>query len=429
MSALAIDRCGPARAAASLVMVLAAVAAAGAQDKPVKRGLVWNDRPSIVFAEDVTMDIRLKVQFDWRGFDPDIGEDLFHFQSRRLGLKGQLTRHFDYEIEREAESAGQWKDVYLNWTTFDAVRVKGGRFKMPYGYEQNTGPTDLDFAFRSLGSSRLAPARDKGVMVYGRFFGRALTYEAGWFHTDGDNGKLEEPQFIQEGQEPPVLGPTLAFRVGGDPFRPFVDDLAIRSFRVGASYTNGELPEGLNSLRGEAVYGFDFFAPVYVKGRRQRLGVEMDWTPGSFGVKSEWMQSREDRDDQGLGDRDLSDVIGDAWYVSGTWLITGEDKDDNINPRDPLFRGGMGAVEVAARYDELRFRSASTEGTPSRNPRAPHILPNGDSVWTLGITWYPIRHVKVVGNGIHETFEDDQRTPQLGVTSFWSGVFRLQIVF
>ena len=416
-------------AGTALVLVLASAGAAAAQDKPAKRGLTWNDRPSIVFAEDVTMDLRLKVQFDWRGFDPEIGEDLFHFQSRRLGLKGQLTRHFDYEIEREAETGGAWKDVYLNWTSFDAVRVKGGRFKMPFGYEQNTGPTDLDFAFRSLGSTELAPARDKGAMVYGRFYGRALTYEAGFFYTDGDNGKLDEPQFIEPGAEEPRLGPTFAGRIGFDPLRPFVDDLAIRSLRLGVAYTNGALPEGLNSLRGEAVYGFDFFEPVYVKGRRQRIGVEMDWTPGPAGVKAEWMQSREDRENQGLGDRDLSDVIGTAWYAGGTWIVTGEDKDDNINPRRPLFRGGIGAIEIGARYDELGFRSESTEGTPQRNPRAAHILPNSDSVWTVGVNVFPIRWVKLVVNAIHETFEDDVRTPQLGVTSYWSGVFRLQVVF
>lgn len=416
------------KGAAALGIVLAACAVAAAQDKPAKRGLTWNDRPSIVFAEDVTMDLRVKVQFDWRGFDPEIGEDLFHFQSRRLGLKGQLTRHFDYEIEREAESAGEWKDVYLNWTSFDAVRVKGGRFKMPFGYEQNTGPTDLDFAFRSLGSSQIAPARDKGAMVYGRFFGRALTYEAGLFHTDGDNGKLDEPQFIEPGQEEPKLGPTFVSRVGFDPLRPFAGD-PLDSVRVGFAYTNGAIPEGLNSLRGEAVYGFDFFPPVYVKGRRQRVGVEMDWTPGPVGVKAEWMQSREDRDNQGLADRDLSDVIGTAWYISGTWLVTGQDKDDNIGPGRGLFRGGLGAIEIGARYDELGYRSGSTEGPPQRNPRAAHIMPNSDSVWTAGVNWFPVRHVKVVANAVHEAFEDVERTPQLGETSFWSGVFRLQIVF
>ena len=86
--------------------------------------------------------------------------------SLRIGLKGELTRHFDFEIERELDSDGQWqdwKDVYLNWDTFDRLSVRGGRFKMPFGFEQNLGRTELDFIYRARASTQLTPARDKGV--------------------------------------------------------------------------------------------------------------------------------------------------------------------------------------------------------------------------------------------------------------------------
>ena len=48
---------------AALVLVLACAGPAFAQKK---RGLVWDDRPSVVFGEDVKVDLRAKVQFDWR---------------------------------------------------------------------------------------------------------------------------------------------------------------------------------------------------------------------------------------------------------------------------------------------------------------------------------------------------------------------------
>ena len=113
----------------------------------------------------------------------------------------------------------------------------------------------------------------------------------------------------------------------------------------------------------------------------------------------------------------------------GTWIVTGQDKDDNISMRRSLIHGGPGAIELAARYEELWFGSASKEGTAFRNPRADHLLENRDRIWTAGVNWYPAPHVKVVANAIHESFEDDQRTPKAGETAFWSGVFRLQIVF
>jgi phosphate-selective porin OprO and OprP len=410
-------------------LALAACATgAFAQDQ---RGLVWDDRPTIVFGKDVTVGIRGKVQADWRDFDPAIDEDTYDFRTGRIGLKGKLTKHFDYEIERAVERKiefGDWKDVYLNWTTFDAVRIKAGRFKMPFGLEQNTGATDIDFANRSLASSTIAPARDRGVMMYGEL-GR-VGYEIGVFDDDGDNGELEEPQFVEAGEDLKDVGPSFAARLTGDLFRLLPVPDKLKSANFGFAYTDASVPEGLNSLRGQSVWGTeDFFEPVYVKGRRRRVGAQFDWTPGPAGLKAEWMQSREQRQGQSNRNQDLSDFVGTGWYVSGTWFVTGEDKDDDINPRRPIFQGGVGAIEIGARYDELEFGSTNQTGTAFTNPRADPLLTNADRVWTFGVNWMLNRWVRLITNAVHEDFEDPARTPAPGTASFWSGVLRLQVVF
>ena len=416
-----------------VVLLVLLATSASAQQKKTKKGIVWDNRPSIVFGKNINLEVRMKLQLDWRHFDPPINRDTFDFRSLRLGLKGQMTKHFDYEIEREVDTtkwqAGDWKDVYVDWNTYKELSVEGGRFKMPFGMEQLTGPTDTDFAYRSLASSIIAPGRDKGGMAHGRFFGRGLTYEAGLFNSDGDNGKLTQPQFVPAGQPIPDVGPTFAARVTGTALRGLPVPTTLKSLRLGAAYTNGELPEGLNSLRGTSVFGKKYFSPVYVKGRRQRLGTEVEWTPGPIGLKAEWMQAREDRLQQGNRNEDLSDFVSTGWYTSGTWVITGEKKDSSLNPKKPLFRGGIGAIEVGARYDALAFGSASQSGQAYTNPRADHLVPNSDQVWTFGVNWFPNRWVRLVGNGIHETFEDPKRTPTTGVTSYWTALFRLQVVF
>ena len=130
------------------------------------------------------------------------------------------------------------------------------------------------------------------------------------------------------------------------------------------------------------MWGADFFERVYVKGRRQRIGAQFDWTPGPTGLKAEWMQSREQRLNQSNRNEDLSDFITTGWYVSGTWFITGEDKDDNINPRKPLFRGGIGAVELGVRFDELGFRQREHGGhgvhQPARRSPGAELRPDLD---------------------------------------------------
>ncbi|MGH9385803.1 MAG: OprO/OprP family phosphate-selective porin [Vicinamibacterales bacterium] len=417
--------------------------------KGPRRGLVWDgNRPSIVFGEDINMDVRFKIQMDWRDFDPQIGVgDLefpgpFDIETKRLGIKGELTRHFEYEVEHELartepflggvglSSKVLWKDVFFKWRSLDEIQVTVGRVKVPFGLEQNTGKSSTDFAYRTLASSTIAPGRDRGVLASGRFFGRGITYELGVFEHDGDNGRLREPQFILEGTEVPQPGPSIAGRLTFAVLRAFNAPDWLDGLRVGVAYTTADLPDGLNSLRGQSVFGTaNYFDRVYVKGRRQRIGSEFSWTPGPVGLKAEWMQAREDRENQGNRDQDLSDFLSTGWYASGTVLLTGENKADEIEPDRPLFQGGIGAIELGVRYDELGFGSARHEGQAFQNPRSDNLIGAKDKTWTFGVNWFTSKWVRIVVNAIHEELVDAVETPVNGISSYWAGLARLQIVF
>ena len=76
--------------------------------------------------------------------------------------------------------------------------------------------------------------------------------------------------------------------------------------------------------------------------------------------------------------------------------MTGEVKADGLaKPRRPLFRGGIGAVEFAARFERLTFGSAADDQAPSAAPRAEVIAGNSDQVETAGVNWYMNRWMKV----------------------------------
>jgi phosphate-selective porin OprO and OprP len=402
--------------------VVSAQAPAGDPPRPGTR-VDWNPRPSLRIGNVARIDVRLKLQFDFRAFSPDQPADdgTFVLHRRRLALDGVLFRRVDFQIERELREDGPWRDVYANLRVGEALEVQGGKFKMPFGLEETTSTMDLDFVYRTVGTNALTPARDVGAMAHGRL-GRTLEYEAGAFTHDGEDA-LGEDGFVLPDERQPQAGRAIAARVVATPWgrgggaRP----------RLGLAATSSRIPEGPNSVAGRSVFKSKFFERVYVRGRRMRIGAQAEWNPGPFGFRSELIEVREERAGQGLGDVDLSDLIARSWYASATWVITGENKAGGIGPRRPLLQGGIGAVEIGARFERASFDSASNDGPAFRNPRADNILGNTESVWTTGVSWYVNRWFRIQANGIREAFDDVQRTPVAGRTSFRSGIVRLQV--
>jgi phosphate-selective porin len=117
--------------------------------------------------------------------------------------------------------------------------------------------------------------------------------------------------------------------------------------------------------------------------------------------------------------------------VSGSWLLTSEEKKRPVKPANDLFMGGAGAVEVVARIERLWFDSLGS-GDPYRSPRAEFVLPEGEKAFTIGVNWSLNRFMKVQVNGIRESIEQRDLNPVLGELfpkkAYWNGVLRLQLV-
>ena len=380
-------------------------------------------RPSLRFGRMLRVDFRAKFQGDFRGFVPEqrTGEELFDLRRRRIGVQGRFLRHFEYEVERELREVNPWRDVFVNLRYLRDFQIRAGKFKIPFGLEQLTSPTELDFIFRSRISDHLAPARDIGITAHGRLFRRGLNYEAGAFREDGENAR--------------TAGLTIAGRLTGTPLRLIPLPKSVKRAEVGGAFAISELPEGPFGLRGRMISRASFFPNegqrIFVHGERRRLGAEMSWMPGPFSVKGEFIHVQDERRGQGLLGEDLPHLISRGWYLSGTWALTGEKKDNGIQPRkDFILERGIGAVELAARYEQIRFGSSEHPGRPFRHERAANILGNSNRVWTFGVNWYLNRYVKIQGNAIREKLEDTQgdRSPISGRDRFWTWLCRMQFV-
>ena len=401
-------------------------------------GFRWDGRPSLHLGEGTRVDFRVRLQNEiWHSDatlsldddsdgDNDLNADVAR---RRIGIEGEILNIFDYQVERElTANRDPWRDVYLNYKQYGFAEVMAGKFKVPFSLDENTSSTNLDFVNRSRIATLLAPGRDVGVMVHGRFLPRGiLRYELGLFNEDGSNAERNDTDYVHGDR-------TVAGRLLAQPFRStksVANDLA-----VGVSFTTSELPEGVSGLRGRTELDEWFYRPeVLVNGRRQRIGFEARWRPGPFSVKSEFIRLTDERLGQSIEETDLSPFLSQGWYVSGTWAVTGEKKaegfDSPLRPlfRGPFFKGWIGAVELAARAERIRFGSVDSDISdvlPSTAPRAEIVLGNSDLAYTFGVNWYANRWIKIQLNLVRNTIGFPDQGPNPEQSSFWSRIVRFQ---
>jgi phosphate-selective porin OprO/OprP len=380
---------------------------------------VWDDRPSIRYGEHFRLDVRLRLQTDFQWSPLFDGDHNFFFALKRLGVRGNLGRALTYALDRELDVPQPWRDAYLNVRLSPGLEVRGGQFKLPFGLDQNTPLTSLDFVYRTRLGTLLSPGRDPGIMVHGRAGGERIEYFAGGFTHDGKTARTITDALRVQG------GATLAARLLARPLA--AGSSAFRTMQVGGATTLSDVPEGLPGLRGVLPIGGSFLLPeTPVKGRRVRAGLEALWQPGPFSLKGEYARVTTERRDQADDGGDLSPLRASAWFVSTTWIVTGERTETGAgSPNRPLFQGGPGAVELAARVERLTFGSTAAGDVPSLGPHADRVPTTSDLVWTLGLSWYWNRWAKIQANLIHDRVTSELADP----VERWSQVIRLQLVF
>ena len=372
---------------------------------------------SIAISDDVRITPTARLDTDVRrakGSD-DVGLDVAR---RRIGATGAISSHVEFEIEREIDDG--WRDAFVNVRATRAVQVRAGHFKVPFSREQLTGAGALDFIDRSRAADLLSPGRSAGVAVHGRVAGRAVGYEAGGFVSDGTRTGLVPGSWSE---------PTVAGRVTLKPF-----GLARRgSTRRAKGWTDVELgiaavttslDEGRESFRGRLASKDMFFAPVFVNGRRLRVGGDLDWRPGPFGVRAEFLRADDARQHQGLAGETLPPIRAYGWSMAGVWAVAGRKAHARAN--DTVAIAGFPGLELTLRTEAVAFGTPGDAGAQVWTPRAALLSTSAERVWTAGVNWTVNRLVRLQANAVHETVVNRSRgavSPRAG----WSPVVRVQI--
>ena len=344
------------------------------------------------------------TQVDWR--------------RRRVGVEGSYKR-LEYELSHEfGDPTEPERDAYVNMRFSRPFELQAGRFKMPFGRDALASSANLDFVFRSQLGRQLAPGRDVGVMAHGRLSDR-LTYDAGYFLHDGDNARSP----VTEGGEHAVAG-----RIEVQPFVARKES-PLERLEVGVAVVSSALDDSL-ALRGETVFGDGtFFDRVFANGRRLRLGADAEWSRGPFGLSGEFARTTDPRNAMGTALEDLPGIGASGWYVSGAWVVTGERKRARVEPRTSVLKGGLGAIEVAARLERVTFDQVVYPGGVVHGPRERDLAANAERVATFAATWFATNRVKIQGNLVIESVSDASRSPAPRSNGrFTSGIVNFQFV-
>jgi len=379
-------------------------------------------RPTFEIGRTFQMQLGGRLDADVRsGSGADVGEDGgFELTGRRLELSGRLTRHVSFEVSNEVGAHRPWRDVFVDVSAVRAFAARAGRFKVPFGEERLRGIGKLDFVDRSYASRVLAPGRTEGVMVFGDVARERLTYELGGFGAGPRETANDDVVSTGEARRPMV-----ALRLTTRPMGAGKDAPRwLRSLRVGGAVTRGWNVSGVSSLEARTLQGdAPILEPVFVRGPRNSVGLETQWSPGPVRVNAEWMQVRDARLGQGIDGGDLPALVARGWYVSGVWqLVKHRNRDGWVQAH--VFR----ELEIAGRIESIAFGAGRATLASVIHPRANAIPWQTLRAITIGATWRWNKYSRLLANAI---VEEPETTWSGGPERrhYWSGVTRLQLDF
>jgi phosphate-selective porin OprO/OprP len=344
------------------------------------------------------------VESDSRLLTGEPISDQFLIRRARLGIDSRFEHWIRFRLETELTESLSLKDVFLEFLLPGDIRLRAGQFWVPFSAEALTSSNFIDFMERSL-LNEIVPPRDIGVMLHGQLSSRLITYAVGVF-----NGSGEDTADTSSGKD-------VAARLTVAPFASALRNLR-SGVEIGANITWGDqgnfrTSQGRTTAR--ASNRFRYFAPQTAHGERFRWGTDLFWHYGPASLKFEYDEERSER-------RNLAPVVARGWYLSGTYLLTGEEKViyGPILPRRPFSplteEWGLGAWELAVRYATLAFDSDDPvdffDGDVGNGiTGGGFTATNQASAFTAGINWYLNSRTRFMMNWSTYWFDNPLGTP------------------
>lgn len=306
--------------------------------------------------------------------------DEFEARSLRLSARGhfELFRRWNYLFSYEYKgfdqtSTADWNATDLRISTEIGPRagtLSLGKIKEPHVYEMVGDSANLPHHERLL--SPFFVSRNVGVQLANAVLDQRATWAVGVYN----DWTMKDTSFSDGGID--VAGRATAVPVWSDEGRTYL--------HLGASVRYVDAAADELRYRGRPASNV---ADYYVD--TGRLAGNSAWHAGlealvnvrNWSVLAEYVRADLDL-------RDGSDPTFDGWYVTGSWVVTGEHRPYDRKAgyaRRILPSGHWGAVEIVGRYGRVDLTDGAVAGG----------IMDG---WWMGVNWWATRRFKAsIGYG------------------------------
>ncbi len=315
------------------------------------------------------------VDYDLAGLNDD--NTASEARTARLGIQGNLGGRLKYVAEFDFQNGGdievrdpQAKDVKITYKINSNTSLAIGNQKTPNSLDEQTSGRFTTFLERGSVTDAFRLSRRFGALLSTK--GENYTFAAGVFGNDL-NAALYDHEDLLSDEWSYAARATYAPTVGED---------AVLHLGASIRRFDGDNGDQIRVRARPRLHLSQRLVDVKNQGENSTvLGLEAAYINGPFHIQGEWMQ--EDA---------LHNFNG--YFVQVGWFLTGEKRNysaskgsfGRLKPKHNVAEGGIGAWEIAARFDTLDLASA-----------------NGGKMdtYTAGLNWYPLDQVRVMFNAIH----------------------------
>ncbi|MDG1996813.1 MAG: porin [Emcibacteraceae bacterium] len=350
--------------------LLASTSIANAQDMTVN----WKGAPEFTSADgNYKMKLRGRIFTDWGTVSDNGGNvaDATEFRAARLGIQGVVMKDIKYKFEVDFAGGGSdIKDGVIEWA-LKPVSIAVGQYKVPVSLEEQTSSSNITFMERSSMTDAFGFSRNIGISA--NLAQNNFTFKAGIFQGNFKNGASKQGRTYAARATYAANFDGGLVHIGAAVFQRENDDSIItKRYRQRAH----------NHLAGRYV-NTDFINAE----SDTFFGGEIGAIFGPLSAQAEYGTLKAKATSTG------TDATFNGGYVDVSYILTGESRGykngafDRIKVSNPVFEGGAGAWQLAARYDMIDLTDLDAG-----------VVGGKQTSYVAGVNWHLNNYTRVMAN-------------------------------